>query len=226
MHLQLLPVRSRLTYNCYYHWRARSLRRKSSCPHHGSTVQKSKTCMGDMGNTVNGPCSSTPSIPSLSTSLESSMLLKNCQLKGPFACCKQSCIWCLRRPRIIFYGLQAQFPGSLLVLCFLGLECKLLLYREQVEEKTRANQKFCARPKKNTTALCSWITWITNHFAHSKCRFPCQAIGRFQFATQMLDLVRNVDHSKALCTAMVLYPSAKWCSHRVSSKLVRDVVEE
>ena len=32
------------------------------------------------------------------------------------------------RPRVIFYGLQAQFPSSLLVLCFLGLECNLLLY--------------------------------------------------------------------------------------------------
>ena len=33
-----------------------------------------------------------------------------------------------------------------------------------------------------------------------------QAIGRFQFATQMLDLFRNVDHSQKLCIAMVITP--------------------
>ena len=140
-----------------------------------------------------------------------------------------ACIWCLRRPRIIFYGLQAQFPSSLLVLCFLGLECNLLLYREQVEEKARASQKFCAQlwstPKKNTTALCSWITWITNHFAHSKCRFPCQAIGRFQFATQMLDLVRNVDHSKALCTTLVINYTQK-CFYCLTAALYVSIENE
>ena len=107
------------------------------------------------------------------------------------------------RPRVIFYGLQAQFPSSLLVLCFLGLECNLLLYREQVEEKARARQKLCAQLW-STQKDCNCLIQLIHMNNES---FPCQAIGRFQVATQMLDggpmvgqwLANGQEHIKVNC---------------------------
>ena len=90
---------------------------------------------------------------------------------------------------------------------FLGLSPNLLLYREQVEEKARASQKFCAQlwstPKKYNCLM--QLNYMNNEsFRTFKMPISLSGHRRFQFATQMLDLVRNVDHSKALCTAMVI----------------------